>query len=301
MNFSVIIPTYNREKDLKECLNSVLRQTLLPSEILVIDDGELLPKFISQFKEEFRKQETHFIYYRKDHSREKRGSSESRNVGFKMASQPIVFLLDDDVILDNDFFEKIIEVWRENKSPKLIGVAGVIKNYRKKGWIEKFYNIIFGLSSKYSWDVNEVGFQVWDDGIRKREKGYYAHGGDGGCSYNKELVQRLGGFTIFKGGRGANDDVDFCLRAKKAGYYFIIEPGAKTFHKQSSTSREENFLTGFKESYYRKIIFKDNCKKNFKNSLWFCWANVGWILRQFLTGHFSKGAGMIKGLFAKLK
>jgi hypothetical protein len=31
------------------------------------------------------------------------------------------------------------------------------------------------------------------------------------------------------------------------------------------------------------------------------WANIGWILRQFLVGHFSKGMGMIKGLFNSLE
>ena len=296
MKFSVIIPTYNREKDLGDCLNSILRQILLPSEVLIVDDGELPSIFIDEFKEKFKNRGIRFIYYQKDHSKERRGSSESRNIGFKMVSQRIVFILDDDVILDDDFFEKIIEVWRENKNPKLIGVAGIIKNYRKKSKLEKFYNKIFGLSSKYLWDVNEAGFQVWDDGIRKREKGYYAHGGDGGCSYNKDLVQRLNGFKIFEGGRGANDDVEFCLKAKKAGYYFIIEPNAKTFHKQSLSNREKNFLIGFKESYYRKIIFSLYCKKDFWHKIWFCWANIGWILRQFLSGHFTKLLGMVFGL-----
>ncbi|MCD6232852.1 glycosyltransferase [bacterium] len=72
--------------------------------------------FISQFKEEFRKQKIHFIYYRKDHFREKRGSSESRNIGFKMASQPIVFILDDDIILNNDFLEIL-------SSYRIVGIA----------------------------------------------------------------------------------------------------------------------------------------------------------------------------------
>jgi len=46
MQFSVIIPTYNREKDLDECLNSILKQTLFPSEIIIIDDGNLIKNFL---------------------------------------------------------------------------------------------------------------------------------------------------------------------------------------------------------------------------------------------------------------
>jgi len=29
------------------------------------------------------------------------------------------------------------------------------------------------------------------------------------------------------------------------------------------------------------------------------WQNIGWILRQFLAGHFSKGLGMIKGILKR--
>lgn len=299
MNFSVVIPTYNREKDLKECLNSVLKQTIFPSEILIIDDGDLPEEFIQKTKSNFERRGINFIYYKKDHKKEPRGLSESKNIAVNLVNNEIFFILDDDLILENDFFEEIIKVWQENKDDNLIGVGGIIKNNRKKGKLEKIYNQIFGLTSYYKWDINNVGFQVWDEGIIKREKGYYAHGGV--CSYKRSLVKKLGGFTTFSGGRTALEDVDFCLRAKNKGYYFIVEQKAKVFHNHKSTKKESEFLMGLKESYNRKIIFKNNCQKSFKNYLWFYWANFGWILRQFLAGHFLKGAGMIKGLVTKLK
>ena len=298
MNFSVVIPTYNRKKDIEECLDSILRQTILPTEILVIDDGELPNEFINTFRKKSEGQRIDFIYYQKDHLKERQGSSESRNVGITIAKYPIVFILDDDVVLDNNFFEKIVDVWNKNNDKKLIGVAGIVKNYRSKGKLENFYNKVFGLTSKYAWDINPVGFQVWDNGIKQKEKGHYAHGGL--CSYDRKQAQLLN-FATFNGGRTALEDIDFCLRAKNKGYYFIIEPNAKAFHKGSKISREKEFLIGAKEGYNRKIIFKDNCRKSIKNYLWFYWANTGWILRQFLASHFQKGLGMIKGLIFKNK
>lgn len=293
-NFSAVIPTYNRQYDLEKCIQSILNQNLLPDEILIIDDGELPMEFIKELKYKLGKKSIHLVYYKKNHIKKLRGSSESRNLGLRLAKNNILFILDDDVLLDKNFFGKAMKVWQENKDRNLIGVGGLIRNNRKKGRLEQIYNKIFGLNSKYNWDINEVGFQVWDEGIKKRKKGFYLHGG---CSsYNKNLVQKLGKFRTFEGGRTALEDVDFCLRAKNKGYYFIIEPEVKVFHKQSATSREKDSLIGFKESYNRKIIFKNNCKKNFKNYLWFYWANIGWILRQFIIGHFSKGFGMIKGL-----
>ncbi len=298
MNFSVVIPTYNREKDLLGCVESIVGQMVLPSEVIVIDDGALPKESIEKIGTILQNCKVNLRYYKKNHSQEPRGSSASRNIGLKIASNEILFILDDDLILDQEFFDGIMRVWQKNKDENLIGVGGIIINNRKKGGLEKIYNKIFGLTSKYSWDVNAVGFQIWDNWIQKKEKGYYAHGGV--CSYNKNLAQKVV-FTTFSGGRTALEDVDFCLRAKNRSYYFIIEPKARVFHKQSLVSKEKNFLIGFKEGYNRKIIFKNICKKNIKNLLCFYWANIGWTLRQFLAGHFSKGTGMIKGLFTKTK
>lgn len=298
MNFSVVIPTYNREKELKKCIDSIFEQSVLPSEVLIIDDGELSSEFIDKTRGICQNKEIGFVYYRKNHQKERRGLSESKNIALGLAKEDVIFILDDDVILDKNFFEEIMKVWENNEDKNLIGVGGIIKNNRKKVWLEKLYNSIFGLISKYKWDINEVGYQVWDEGIIKREKGYYVHGGV--SSYRKSLVKKIGGFSTFNGGRTALEDVDFCLRAKNRDYYFIVEPKARALHKQSRVSREKEFQIGFKEGYNRCLIFRENCKKNLRNYLWFYWASIGWILRQFLVGHFNKGLGMIKGYFQYL-
>ncbi len=292
--FCIVIPTYNRKKDLENCLRSIFFQTITPSAIIVIDDAELSNVFLNKIRKKFKEKNINFIYYKKDHHKEPRGLSESKNIATNLINNDIFFILDDDLILDNDFSEKIMHIWEKNKDDeKLIGVGGVIKNNREKTKIEKIYNKIFGLTSTCNWDINNVAFQVWNEQITNAEKGYYAHGGV--CSYKKPLVEKLGRFTTFSGGRTANEDIDFCLRAKNKGYYFVVEPKARVIHKQSEVSREKDFLIGFKESYNRKIIFQNHCKKSFKNYLWFYWANIGWILRQFLKGNFSRGFGMIKG------
>jgi len=295
MNFSVVILTYNREKGLRDCLTSILKQTLLPFEVLIIDDGDLPMEFLRETKKGFDDKKIKFIYYKKNHKEERRGLSESKNIALNLINNDIFFILDDDLIIDYNFFEKITRDWKSNDDPNLIGIGGIIKNNRKKRNLEEIYNKIFGLTSKYKWDINNIGFQVWDEEIIKKEKGYYAHGGV--CSYKKSLIKKIGNFSVFDGGRTALEDVDFCLRAKNKGYYLIIEPKAGVTHNHKSLKRESSFLMGVKEGHNRKIIFQNNCKKNFRNYTWFCWANTGWILRQFLTGNFLKGFGMMGGFF----
>jgi GT2 family glycosyltransferase len=300
MNFSVVIPTFNREKELVECINSVLNQTRLPSEIIIIDDGDLKLSLIEEFKEKILSKGINFLYYKKDHTKERKGLSESKNIGLSLAKNEIVFFLDDDLELRENFFEEIIKIWEEYKNDdKLIGVGGWIENLRKKNFLEKIYNKIFGLSSKIPWDVNDVGFQVWDTNLKEPIKCYYIHGGV--SSYKKEKVKELGGFKTFFGGRTALEDVEFSLKAKKNGFYFIINPNAKVIHEHSQTTKEKDYLIGFKESQNRKIIFKRYCKQDFFHKVWFFWANVGWILRQFLVGNFSKGWGMLVGFVKKIQ
>jgi GT2 family glycosyltransferase len=294
MNFEVVIPTYKRKSDLRKCLDSIYKQEILPIKILLVDDDKLPNDFISHEKSRFLKKGVEIYHYVKNHNKEARGSNESKNIGLKIANEKIVFLFDDDVVLKNNFFKEIMNTWEKNEEENnLIGISGIAENYRKKRSLEKVYNKIFGLTGKHKWDVNDVAFQSWDTSIKEIEKGHYMSGFC--CSLDRALANEIK-FTIFKGGRAGGADPDFSLKAKNKGYYFLINPKAKVVHNQSPASREKAFETGFKETINRKTTFKNNCEKAFKNHLWFYWANIGWILRQFLTGRFLKGFGMIKGL-----
>ncbi len=297
MEFSLVIPTYNREKDLEKCLESIFGQTLLPQEIIIINDGDNLDNFIGTWKERLSFKNIKLIYYKKDHEIERRGLAESKNKALELVNNKIFFIFDDDVVLEPDFCELVMKIWEKEKvDQKLIGVGGIIKNRRKRSAPEKIFHSFFGISSRYAWDVNPVGFQVWDEEIKEASLGYYAHGGV--CSYNLDLARELK-FSTFSGGRTALEDVDFCLRAKIKDYHFIIEPKAELCHYPSFTSREHMFMMGYKEGYNRKVIFKSmNKKPSLSLWVWFFWANCGWILRQFLAGNFRKGAGMLKGLAA---
>lgn len=298
-NFSLAIPTYNRENDLEEVLNSILNQSVLPDEILIIDDGDLDNLFIKKFQELFKTKNVKFIYYKKDHSKERRGLSESKNIALNKAKHGIIFIIDDDVVVPRNAFEFILNLWEKfGNDCRLLGIGVVGEGYRRKSKLERVFNKFFGLTGECVWDVNNVGFQCWDDHIEYLQRGYYMHGFF--SSFKKNLILELGGFELFKGGRTALEDVELGLRIKKRGYYFLITPSIKIIHKISNKSREKDFLIGFKESQNRKIIFKKHCQQDIFHKIWFIWANVGWILRQFLVGHFKKGWGMIVGFLKSI-
>src|SRR5947209_8581316 len=96
--FSVVIPTYNREKLIQNTLNSVLNQKYQSFEIIVIDDGgqdntEQLIKNIDDPK---------ISYYKKENG--ERGAA--RNYGWQLAKGSYVTFLDsDDIFYENHLKE----------------------------------------------------------------------------------------------------------------------------------------------------------------------------------------------------
>jgi len=96
---TAIIPTYNRSTFLEEALASLLAQTLLPDEIVVVDDGstdntaEVVASISSQI-----------VYIRQSN----RGKSAALNLGLQRASNELIYILDDDDIAAEDCIERLV-------------------------------------------------------------------------------------------------------------------------------------------------------------------------------------------------
>ena len=131
MKISVIIPTYNREEHLKNCLSALLNQRKVPYEILVIDNSSNYnaQKVADNIKSEFDKKEI-FLYYFKN---SENSGATARNLGAFHAKGDLIAFHDDDVILDANYYEEIEKVFLEY--PDALGVHGynklVNKSYQK--------------------------------------------------------------------------------------------------------------------------------------------------------------------------
>ncbi|KPJ56685.1 hypothetical protein AMJ49_04220 [Parcubacteria bacterium DG_74_2] len=300
---SIAIPTKDREKDLLKCVESVKDQTLLPLEVLIIDDGKISELTKSSIQKLLSEKQISFRYFKKN----KPSLAESKNLGAKRANGNIILFLDDDVVLERDYLERLLEVWEKNKEDKkLAGVSGMVTNVKEKYLIEKIFNRIFFLYSLRPWSILPWGFQTHDYNLRKEEKTEWTPCGF--TSFRKEIFDQCQ-FKPLQSGRTALEDIEFCWRLKKDGYYFIITPFAKLIHNESQTGREEAMISGYKEGFNRCLIFKTHTQKTFKNYLCFLIATLGWIIRQWLAifieprlalNHFFYSVGLIKGNFCFL-
>lgn len=87
---SVIIPTYNRERHLPQCLHSVLAQSYRHLEVIVVDDGSTdgTPELMSRLQS----QDARVQYITKVNG----GVSSARNIGIRAARGELIALLDSD-------------------------------------------------------------------------------------------------------------------------------------------------------------------------------------------------------------
>jgi len=102
---SVIIPTYNRASVLPRAIDSVLSQSLVATEIIIVDDGSTdeTPNLIA-------KENSKVKYIRQDN----KGVSAARNLGIKNATSEWVCLLDSDDSWQADKLEKQVEALTNN-------------------------------------------------------------------------------------------------------------------------------------------------------------------------------------------
>ncbi len=111
MKFSVIIPVYNSEKYLRDCIESVLNQTYGEYEIVIVNDGST-DHSLDVCREYSRKHDNVKVI-----NKDNGGQSSARNVGLKNSvGEYIVFLDSDDRIVDRDFFSKISAITETNKT-----------------------------------------------------------------------------------------------------------------------------------------------------------------------------------------
>lgn len=105
---SVIIPVYNVEEYLRECLDSVCNQTLTDIEIICIDDGSTDNSL--DILNEFASKDSRIKIITKENG----GQATARNLGIKEAQGEYVAFVDSDDFIEPEMFEKLYAKSKEN-------------------------------------------------------------------------------------------------------------------------------------------------------------------------------------------
>lgn len=101
VKISIIVPVYNVEQYLEECLNSLINQTLIGIEIIIVNDGSTDNStfIINKYKNKYKNI--------KVINQKNSGLSEARNTGIKNSTGKYLAFVDSDDYVDVDMFEKL--------------------------------------------------------------------------------------------------------------------------------------------------------------------------------------------------
>lgn len=108
MTISIIIPVYNVERYIRECLDSIICQTFSDFEVLLIDDGS--PDKSGDICDEYATKDSRFKVFHKTNG----GVSSARNLGLENAQGEWVLFVDADDVIYNDCLEKCYNIATED-------------------------------------------------------------------------------------------------------------------------------------------------------------------------------------------
>lgn len=106
---SVIVPCYNQEKYIKECLDSLVSQTFKDYEVIVIDDGSTDDS--AEIVNEYVKHNKNIRLIRQANQ----GVVVARNNAIKQAQGTYIYPLDADDVISPSCLEKLCAAMEENK------------------------------------------------------------------------------------------------------------------------------------------------------------------------------------------
>jgi len=203
---SVIIPTYNEEGVIRDCLSSLNNQTIKDFEIIVVDDGstDKTMNILSGMQE---------AKYRLQILKQKhKGPGEARNLGVKRSKGEVIVFVDADMTFDKNFLKELT-------SPI---VEGAVKGTFSKNEMVSNWDNVWARS----WNINEG----WEDGRRHPKD--YPDSQKVFRAILKSEFEKVGGFDP---SLGYMDDWSL---SKKLGYEAKNVKGAKFYHKNPETLKE---------------------------------------------------------------
>lgn len=158
---SVVVPVYNVEKYLKQCLDSLINQTLKDIEIILVDDGSTDQS--GKICDEYASKDKRINVIHQKNT----GLSGARNNGFLCATSEFLATIDSDDFISTDYLEKLYVFAKEKK---LDIACAQIKSYcdGEISDLTNFGNNIFfsSLEDKLRYFKNDIPY-FWTSVVNK--------------------------------------------------------------------------------------------------------------------------------------
>ena len=214
MRVTAVIPSWNREGLVRSAIVNLRAQTCPPERILIVDNGSA--DNTRTAAEELGAQCIRF--------ETNRGFAEAVNAGIRAANSDWIFILNNDVVLQPDWLERMGNALEQTRAP--FGVGKLLQPGEE--------NRLDG-----SWDLVSRGAYAWrcgyerPDGAPWREQRWIAMAPMTAAVFHRSVFDKVGLLeTRFE---SYYEDVDFGIRCALAGLEGVYEPSACAVHLGKAT------------------------------------------------------------------
>ena len=249
MNFSIVIPTWNRSELVDDLLYSLYEERKRYSngvtEVLIVDSSQGIEK--NKIVESCQKYEA--IYVEGDDSVRKK-----RNKGIQMSKYDTILFIDSDVTVEKGLLNEYEEVYKNPYNVKLGGVLGYTEFVGKKTFWWKILEKT-SLVNSFSF-ARDYPFHSWTIGNN--------------VSFRKSILEEIGMFEENFPFKLGGDDLDMTYRVTKAGYMIGSASNAITYHSRKTWNNYkavhdrakhwgimENYIVARHPELYKRVIPKN--------------------------------------------
>lgn len=221
---SIIVPAYNAEDTLADCLSALKAQTLPGEqyEIIVVDDGSS-----DGGADVARQYDVQLI------RQPNAGPAAARNRGAQAARGDLLLFTDADCAPAPDWAARMVEPFHD---PKVVGCKGVYRT-RQTGLVARFVQLEY--ESKYA----RMAHQEYIDFVDTYS-----------AAYRRGVFLANGGFDD-RFPTASVEDQEFSFRLARKGYRLVFAPRAAVYHRHDATPGEY-WRRKFNIGYWKTLLLR---------------------------------------------
>ncbi|MEM4390634.1 MAG: glycosyltransferase [Candidatus Diapherotrites archaeon] len=233
MDASIIVPSFNSEKTIKECIKALKNQDYNGKyEIIVVDDGSTDRTTDIVEKEKV-------ILFKQKNS----GPAKARNNGAKIAKGKVLLFIDSDCIADKNWLKEMLEPFKDKE---VVGVQGAYKT-KQESLVAKF--VQYEIEERYEKMLNSKKI----DWI-----GSYS------AAYKKNIFFAVKGFDeSFP--QASGEDPELSFKVSKTKGKLVFNPKAIVYHSHPETI-SKYFWVKFYRAFYRINLYSKHPDKIINDS-----------------------------------
>lgn len=184
-SISVIIPAYNEEKFIQRAVKSVLRQTGVKFEVIVVDDGST--DHTGRLLDKMGQRYPALVVLHQNNQ----GKSRAINHGLAKATSDLVMVLDADSYLGPG---ALATMSRHFVDPQVLGMSANVRITRPTNWLEWVQKIEYLLGYRLKGSEEALGLEYIIGGV--------------GSTFRRQAMVVVGGYDT----DSVTEDIDFTLK-----------------------------------------------------------------------------------------